>query len=163
MSEDTRLAEDIKRFFGTPSYHGNEPDRTFLAEKVFRDKFALNMLNSLVHPAVMRDFDLWSRLLGNHMAGYVILESAIIFDAGLAGQLDAVVTVSAPEELRIERVITRDNTCRTKVEARISSQMSDAERELLAGYVIRNDERTMVWPQVLGLDSIFRNYKRTAG
>lgn len=160
MSEDAALIKGIKSFFGAASYDGNEPDRSFLAEKVFRNKFSLDMLNSMVHPAVMRDFDVWARLLGNHMAGYVIMESAIIFDAGIAEQLDAVVTVSAPEELRIERVIARDNTCRTKVEARMSSQMGDAGRESLADYVIRNDEQILVWPQVIELDRILRTYWR---
>lgn len=159
MSEDRELIDGIKRFFGESSYNGDEPDRAFLAEKVFRDKFALDTLNSLVHPAVMRDFHDWAALAENRRAGYVILESAIIFDAGLAGQLDAVITVSAPEELRIGRVIARDNTCRTKVEARMASQMSDTERESLADHVIRNDEQTLVWPQVLELDRIFRSYR----
>lgn len=160
MSEDASLIAGIKKMFGADSYKDNIPDRSFLAEKVFGDRFSLDILNSLVHPAVMRDFHSWAVSPGNHMAGYVILESAIIFDAGLSGELDAVVTISAPEELRIERVVARDNTCRTNVRARMASQMSDDERESLADHIIRNDEKTLVWEQVLELDRIFRNYGR---
>lgn len=154
MERDAGLAEQIKGVFGKEAYDGDKPDRAFLAAKVFADKTALAMLNSLVHPAVMRDFNAWA---AQQDSPYVILESAIILDAGLSGHLDGVVTVSAPEELRIERTMARDNACRTKVEARIANQMTDREREKLADHVIRNDERESVWAQVLELDRVFRN------
>lgn len=155
MAHDGVLIERIKEAFGPEAYAGGEPDRAFLASRVFGDKAALAKLNSLVHPAVMCDFDDWTARQSG--SPYVILESAIIFEAGLKDRLDSVVVVSAPAELRLKRVEVRDNTCRTKVEARMANQMGDEERELLADYVIRNDERELVWEQVLALDATLRS------
>lgn len=153
MEGDVSLAEQIAGVFGPEAYPEGKPDRAFLAAKVFGDKAALATLNSLVHPAVIRDFIRWAE---EQEHPYVVMESAIIFEAGLAGHLDYTVTVSAPQEQRIERAMARDNACRMKVEARIANQMDDGRREELADYVIRNEEQDVLWPQVVELDAVFR-------
>lgn len=153
MNSDPALVYAIKQAFGGNAYLGGRLDRSYLAGKVFSDSSALKKLDSIVHPAVMRDFDTWA---SRQETPYVILESAIIFEAGLRGRLDRVVTVSAPEELRVERVMARDGSDREQIRARMANQMTDPEREGQADYVIRNDEKSLVWEQVLELDAVFR-------
>ena len=156
MTSDAVLVGEIKDTFGENSYSQGVLNREYLAARVFSDKKNLTRLNSLVHPAVMRDFHRWSESESGSSPGYVILESAIIIEAGLKGDLDFVITVSAPEDIRIARTMERDKSCRTKVEARILNQISDAEREKHADFVIYNDDMQMVWTQVLELDRRFR-------
>lgn len=155
MVTDKHLVGAIKAAFGREAYAGGQPDRAYLASKVFNDKDALARLNGLVHPAVIRDFNEWA---ASCPAGtpYIVMESAIIFESGLEKEVDHTVTVSAPEEVRIERAAARDGAAREKVAARMANQMTDAERESRAGFVIHNDDRELVWRQVLELDSLFR-------
>ncbi len=156
MSSDAELIESIKKRFGAMAYTGTEPDRAWLAEAVFKDKGALAALNGLVHPAVMRDFGHVAAKLEKAGAPYIIMESAIIFENNLQAELDYVVTVSAPAELRIERAMKRDGAAREKIEARMGNQMTDAEREQIADFVIYNDGNSLLWEQVLHLNEIFR-------
>ncbi len=160
MATDVLLIETIKEAFGEGSYRGTEPDRVRLAAAVFNDRSALIRLNSIVHPAVMHDFRLMAAQWEDAGAAYAIMESAVIFENGLQEELDHVITVSAPAELRLERAMSRDGASREKIEARMANQMTDAERERMADFVIRNDGNTPVWEQVLNLDGVFRMENR---
>lgn len=82
-------------------------------------------------------------------------ESAVLFESGMDREVDEIVTVSAPERLRLERAVGRDRSSEEEVRARMRSQMNDAEREALAGHVIFNDEKHLLWKQVLRLDARF--------
>ena len=113
---------------------------------------ALAALNGVVHPAVRSDFRRWAGELG---AEYVVAESAVLFESGMDREVDEIVTVSAPERLRLERAVGRDRSSEEEVRARMRSQMNDAEREALAGHVIFNDEKHLLWEQVLRLDARF--------
>ncbi len=93
---------------------------------------------------------------GKRPTEYVVMESAIIFEAGLADMFDRVVTVSAPQELRIERAMMRSNISRGDVLERIANQMSDSHRELQADFTIHNDETSLVWEQVIEIDLAIR-------
>ena len=115
-------------------------------------KAPLAALNGVVHPAVRSDFRRWAGELG---AEYVVAESAVLFESGMDREVDEIVTVSAPERLRLERAVGRDRSSEEEVRARMRSQMNDAEREALAGHVIFNDEKHLLWKQVLRLDARF--------
>jgi dephospho-CoA kinase len=160
MSTDAGLIGAIREAFGAKAYRGTEPDRDYIAGVVFNDKGALARLNSIVHPAVMRDFRRTASELEAAGAPYAIMESAVILENNLQEELDYVVTVSAPAELRIERAMARDGASREKIEARMANQMTDTERERLADFAIYNDGNTSVWEQVLHLDGFFRTGKR---
>lgn len=158
MTYDEDLAEQIKKSFGRDIYTTQgEIDRQALASRVFADKASLERLNSLVHPAVMRDFESWSDGYqamydsGNYGSKYVLMESAIIFDHNLNRFLDKVITVSAPPEVRIRRAVQRGMD-RDTVEGRIANQLSDCNREVLADFRIVNDDRQLVWPQIVRID-----------
>ena len=105
MQEDGALRRQLAGRFGEGTFRDGVLDRAYLAGIVFADPQALADLNALVHPVVMRDFDAWA---ARQEGSYVILESAILFEAGLEGSVDRTVAVLAPRELRIERTCRRD-------------------------------------------------------
>lgn len=132
-SEELRCA--LVAVFGPECYTDNGLNRAWLAERVFSDKEALSRLNSIVHPAVMRDFAAWAE----HEEGdYVVMESAILLEAGLESHVDAVVAVMAPKSLRLERAMRRDGATREQIEERMRNQMSDDERAERSKYAIVN-------------------------
>ena len=135
MTTSATLREAIVARFGAECYTSEGLNRGYLAERVFGDAAELAALNSLVHPAVMNDFEAWAE---SQQGCYVVLESAILFEAGLEQRVDVAVAVLSPEELRIERAMARDGATREQVVARIGRQLSDDERADRAKYAIVN-------------------------
>lgn len=135
MAHDGALRERIAARFGADAYVDGELNRRYLSERVFSNGEELAALNAIVHPAVMDDFDRWAE---EQESPYVVIESAILFEAGLEGRVDCVVSVLAPRELRIERAMARDGVVREDVERRIANQMSDDERTNRSKYAIVN-------------------------
>ena len=121
--------------FGEEVYTVEGINRSYLAERVFGNAEELAALNAIVHPAVMADFDEWAE---SQEGEYVVLESAILFEAGLQDRVDVVVSVLAPEALRVERAMARDGASRESIEARVRSQMSDDERIDRSKYAVVN-------------------------
>ena len=105
MQQDDALRVRLTGRFGAGTFREGQLDRGYLAGVVFSDPQALADLNALVHPVVMADFDAWA---ARQEGPYVILESAILFEAGLETCVDKTVAVLAPRELRIERTCRRD-------------------------------------------------------
>jgi dephospho-CoA kinase len=138
MSEDVMLRAELIEAFGDAVYGASGLDRAYLAKSVFGNDEALRKLNAIVHPAVMRDFAGWAEV---QEGDYVVLESAILFEAGLADRVDSVVAVMAPESLRLERAMARDGASRDEILRRIRSQMSDDERMERAKYAVVNIDR----------------------
>jgi dephospho-CoA kinase len=135
MAHDGSLREKLIARFGKDTYVDGELNRRYLSERVFSNSEELAALNAIVHPAVMDDFDVWAE---KQESPYVVIESAILFEAGLDGMVDCVVSVLAPRELRIERAMARDGVAREDVERRIANQMSDDERTNRSKYAIVN-------------------------
>lgn len=135
MTSSATLREAIVARFGAECYTSEGLNRGYLAKRVFGDAAELAALNSLVHPAVMADFEAWAE---SQQGRYVVLESAILFEAGLEQRVDVAVAVLSPEELRIERAMARDGATREQVVARIGCQLSDDERADRAKYAIVN-------------------------
>lgn len=134
-SED--IIENIKTSFGEALFENNILNRAKLAEIVFNDKDKLAELNAIVHPAVKKDFEVW--LLQHKSYQYVIYEAAILFESGRYKECDLIITVTAPEEVRIERVLKRDNTTREQVLSRMKMQWNDENRISRSNFVINND------------------------
>jgi dephospho-CoA kinase len=156
MTEDSTLKNAIQAYFGQEAYTPEGTlNREYLAQRVFGNENARQTLNDLVHPAVGRDFSTWV-LLHPH-APYLIKEAALMFESGAHLGLDKVVMVTAPQSVRVQRVLARD-THRTaqQIEAIINSQMPEEEKLQLADEIIVNDETQLVIPQVLQLDTSFR-------
>lgn len=156
MNDSPKLKAKIIGLFGPCAYKDDALDRSFIAARVFSDKAQLHTLNSVVHPAVIGDFNKWASAREAEGCAYVIHESAILFESGLGELVDYTVTVASPVELRVMRAVGRDRSDPDSVRARIANQMDDAKRESLADYVIYNGERDLLVLQVLKLDKIFR-------
>ena len=135
MSTSEALRSKLIENFGAETFNADGLNRQYLAAKVFNDAEQLRLLNSLVHPAVIADFEVWAE---SQEGQYVVFESAILFEAGLEDRVDVVVAVMAPETVRVERVMARDGHTREQVVARIKNQMSDDERSDRAKYSIVN-------------------------
>lgn len=150
MTTDGILVSQIKKEFGVLSFRADgSVNREHLAEHVFSDPDKLNVLNSLVHPRVREDFKQWANA---QRSAYVLKEAALLFETGSNTVLDKVIVVSAPEEMRINRVLQRDKH-RTEQQVRdiMDNQWKEEEKLSRADYILVNDERTPLIPQVLEL------------
>jgi dephospho-CoA kinase len=152
--------EEIKRglidmFDPSIYFESGKLDRKKLASFVFSDKSLLNKVNQLVHPVVHDHYEHW--LTVNSRAPYIIYEAAILFESGFYKDMDEVILVTAPEETRIARVVSRDKLTSGEVKNRMRNQWPEDEKRKLADYIIENDNSNLVIPQVVELDKIFRN------
>lgn len=154
MAEDATLREAIRERFGAASYtEEGVLNRPYLAEQVFSDAAERAALNGLVHPAVIADFELWA---AEQSGDYVILESAILYEAGLDRHLDRVVAVLAPERLRVERAMLRDGVTEEQVRSRMAAQMSDDALAARADVTVVNLFEEDLEPTVQELDRRFK-------
>ena len=157
MTTDGILVSQIKKEFGDLAYHRDgRLNREWLAPHVFADEEKLQRLNSLVHPRVAADYGKW---LGAHSdEPYVLKEAALLFESGSYRLLDKIVVVSAPEEVRKQRVLKRDPH-RTVEQFRgiVEKQLPEAEKLQRADYLIVNDDEKSVIPQVLTLHELFKD------
>ena len=152
MTEDGALRAGITARFGAESYVDGALNRRYLASRVFSDAQALADLNALVHPAVRSDFASWAE----RQAGpYVILESAILFEAGLEGAVDRTVAVLAPLELRLSRTCCRDGCDEEAVRRRMAAQLDDDTLRDRADYAVVNIFESDLEPAVAELDRRF--------
>lgn len=160
MTEDRTLRDAVAARFGAEVYAGGVLDRARLAARVFSDAQALADLNALVHPAVMRDFDAWAAV---QEGDYVVLESAILFDAGLEREVDRTVAVLAPLELRVQRAARRDGCGEEPIRRRIAAQLDDDTLAQRADHVVVNILEEELEPAVAELDRIFRREAKCNG
>jgi dephospho-CoA kinase len=146
---DMELRSQLVALLGDDIVENGMIRRDIMAGKIFGNKELLSQVEMLVHPAVMRDFNRWKQQMEESAPGFVIMESAILLEKPIVmEQVDKVLTVSAPLEVRIERVMARDNVDRSRVEARMAAQWSDELRESLADFIIFADGKRALLPQV---------------
>lgn len=148
MNQEPELKKKIIASFGSDAYTNGELNRSYLGSVVFRDREKLNLLNSIVHPVTIRESENW---MNSQKTPYAIKEAALIFEAGLEKHLDYVIGVTAPESLRIQRVVERDHVPREKVLERMRNQMDEKEKISRCDFVIQNDVNTALLPQVLAI------------
>ena len=142
------VKKKIKYLFGDSIFDkkGNI-DNKILASIVFNNPTSLGELNSMIHPLVKSDFNSW--LKNYKKEKYILHEAAIMFESGFYKDFDAIITVSAPKDLRIKRVKQRDNIIEQEILNRMKFQLSDEEKIIKADFVIYNDEQQLLIPQVL--------------
>jgi dephospho-CoA kinase len=148
MNEDEGLKKKIVASFGKESYESGKLNRAYLASVVFNDSYKLDLLNSIVHPATIKDAEQWMQ---NKNTPYTLKEAALLFESGAAENLDYVIGVTAPQPLRIKRVMERDALTREEVLKRINRQIEEDIKMKLCDFVIVNDEQQLVIPQVIQL------------
>jgi len=157
MTTDGILIDQIKKEFGSLSYDEQGGlNREHLSAVVFNQPAMLTKLNAFVHPRVEVDYSQW---VTDHIKyKYVLKEAALLFEAGSYRKLDQIILVTAPQEIRIGRVLTRDkHRTREDIEKIIKNQLPESEKEMKADFVIRNDESELIVPQVLKLHERFNS------
>jgi len=157
LASDNELKNRIIEIFGEASFKGDEPDRKYLAAIVFNDKNKLELLNAMVHPVTIKDAEAWMR---KQTTPYVIKEAAILFESGASENLDYVIGVSAPQHIRVKRVMDRDNLSIDEVMKRITRQIDEDMKMKLCDFVITNNDLQLVIPQVLALHEKFSKGKK---
>lgn len=147
MQNDPKLVAALKAAFGEKTYTSQGIlDRAYLAELVFNNQEQLNILNSIVHPAVREDGIQWDEQ--HQDTPYTLREAALLYESGIYQLLDQIITVTAPEALRIQRVMERDGLGAEQVKARIDKQWPEEKKVALADFVIHNDGQHSLIRQV---------------
>lgn len=136
MNSSKEIKEKLSNEFSVAVYKNNQLDRNFLANIVFNNKEKLAILNSIVHPIVLKHFQKFVQK--NKDKAYILYENAILFENENDKMCDKIITVTAPENLRIERVILRDKVKREAVINRINNQWADTKKVIQSHYIINN-------------------------
>ena len=148
MENDAALIQGIRNLLGDDVYVAGKLDRAKVSAIIFQSPEKLQELNALVHPATISYAKEWFE---KQQAPYVIMEAAIFFESGSYTDMDVMIGVHAPLELRIQRAMKRNNLSREKVLSIIAQQMDEDEKMKRCDHVIVNDDVTAVLPQVLKL------------
>lgn len=156
MNSNNKIREDLVALLGENIYSGQGYlDTKRIAEIIFNDKEIIQKVNQIIHPAVRNSFIKWWQ---QQNTDYIIQEAAILFESGAYQLMDFNILITAPEELRIERVIKRDCTSRQQVIARMANQWNDEKKIKLANFIIYNDESNFLITQVLEIHKKLLEY-----
>jgi len=157
---DNYLKESLKNLIGSNLFSDGKMNREVLANQIFNDEKKLKEVNALIHPVVKRDFELW--VLTHTSYSMVVQETAILFEAGLEKRFDKILCVTAPEDLRIERVCKRSGLTPEEVRERMEHQIKDNERIIKSDFVILNDGLHAIIPQVRGIVQVLSQETKTS-
>ena len=147
MNSDTTIINKLKMIFGYDIYDSNNLlNKKKLAGLIFNNKDKLNTVNSIVHPVVKNHFKKW---VNKQNAPYVIKETAILFESGINKDVDKIITVTAPIQLRINRLMKRDTISKEEIMKRINNQFDDEYKINKSDFVIKNDEKELIIRQIL--------------
>ena len=135
IANNAQVKKRIIATFGEKAYQNGEYNRAYIAQIVFSNPEKLAILNDIVHPALAKYFKQWAK---KQTSPYVLKEAAILFESGSYKDCDYIITVTAPEEVRIARVMARDHCTEAQVRARMAQQWSDTQRIAISNAVIEN-------------------------
>ncbi len=148
MKNDPELVKGITKLIGKKAYKkSGKLNRKYIAKIIFNDKEKLEKMNALVHPAVWMDGEKWNQ--ENEQEVYTLKEAALLFESGGYQLMDKMITVYAPQDIRLERVMQRDDANLEEVKARMDKQMAEEKKIELADYVIHNYGNHSLIQQVL--------------
>ena len=153
IANNAQVKERIIAAFGEEAYQNGEYNRAYIAQIVFNNSEKLAILNGIVHPALAEYFKQWAK---EQTSPYVLKEAAILFESGSYKDCDYIITVTAPEEVRIARVMARDHCTEAQVRARMAQQWSDAQRIALSDAVIENIDLESAKEQVKRINDELR-------
>ena len=148
VSEDSTIKKKLISFFGNNIYKNGVLDRKFLSEKIFNDKSSLQNINSIIHPAVKKDFNSW--VINNSNEKILFKESALLLESGAYKELDKIILIVSDKNLRVSRVLNRDQKrSKKEIESIIDKQIKEAEAIKYADIVIDNNHKKMLLPSVI--------------
>lgn len=153
MATHEALKKQLIQSFGTGVFNSQgQLDTRYLANLVFTQPDQLAQLNQLVHPVVASNFKSWCQ---KQVAPYVVKEAALLFESGSYKQCDFTILVEAPMNLKMARLMKRDGSTKDQILARMQHQLPDATKATLADFLLTNDEKSLLIPQVLALHQQF--------
>ena len=156
MNSNQEIIDHLIQLYGKEIYTDNDGlNRKKLAEIIFNNDIERERVNKIVHPWVRTEFEKWSQI---QKALYVIHEAAILFESGFYKMMDFTILVTAPEEIRIKRVMKRDEVDTKIVKERIAKQWPDSEKRKLASFELQNDNSGLIIPQIIEIDKNLRLY-----
>jgi dephospho-CoA kinase len=145
ITSNPQVRIDLIELFGIQIFKDHQLDRKLLANLLFSDSTLIEKMNAIVHPKVREEFENWALSQDSQL---VFNEAAILFETGSYKNFDATILVTAPLEIRLNRVINRDNSIRADVQKRIDNQWSDEQKVMLSTYLIQNDDIHSVLDQI---------------
>ncbi|NMH89436.1 dephospho-CoA kinase [Flavivirga algicola] len=148
MCKSKIIKRKLIQLFGENAYVNDILNKQFIADIIFNDKTFLQKMNAIIHPRVARHFEKW---LLKQNAPYIIKEVAILFENGGHSACNYIITVTAPKDLRIKRLLMRDNTTENKILAIMKNQWTDEEKIKHSHYVINNIDMEVVKNQVVDI------------
>ncbi|MFM2392802.1 MAG: hypothetical protein RLZZ546_784 [Bacteroidota bacterium] len=147
MSSDREVKQAVKQLLGADAYYRNgRLNRKYISAKVFGNKKLLGKLNGIIHPAVAKEGEMW---FDSQKTKYAIKEAALLVESGSYKTLDYLIVVTAPKDIRVQRVMARDGIEKAQVLARIKNQMQDEEKIKFGNFIIVNDGKKSLIKQVL--------------
>ena len=158
MNENAQIRHKLLSLFGKDVYQSNgELNRSWLSKEVFSNPQKLTQLNSIVHPVVIKHGEDWAR---SQTSIYSVKEAALLFESGSYKSLDFNILVTSPIDIRISRVMERDDVSKEEVLRRIASQMPEEEKAKIADYTIINDNNHSLIEQIMALHNLFLIYEK---
>jgi dephospho-CoA kinase len=155
LMQSPEVVAEIQTFFGKVIFENGVLNRQQLAAIVFSNSEKLSQLNAIIHPAVKKHFEIW---LGQYLSEpFVVYEAAILFESGSYQNCDYIITITAPLEDRISRVMQRDNSSRDQVMERINAQWTDDQRAAKSNYVIDNTSAQLAQLEIDKILKILKN------
>jgi len=148
MNTDNIIKAELSKAFGKNIYDSSgKINKHKLTSIIFNDSNKVKLINSIVHPLVIKNYNNW--LLYNKYQKYTVLESAILFESGYNNLMDFIITVYAPENLKIDRTMFRDNCDKSVVIKKMENQLNDDFKAQKSNFIIYNDNKQLVIPQIL--------------
>lgn len=155
MQFDPEIKNELVKIFGPDIYINGEINSTFLAGAIFSDDTLRSKINALIHPAVRRNFDQWAK---KQTSLLVFNEAAILCETGAYAEFDACILVSAPDEIKIKRIMERNSCSRADAEARMAAQWNDAEKIKCCDFeIINSGDRPLLLQVEQIMDSLLKN------
>lgn len=148
INNDKLIRQKIIKLLGEAAYNDQGYNREYVAANVFNNPEKLQMLNAIVHPAVGLDAAKW---FANQYAPYALQEAALLVENGSYKLLDYLISVTAPEEIRVQRVMARDGVSWEQVQQRMKNQLPQAEKDKVADFIIDNSGNSSLVKQVINV------------
>ena len=145
MIQNKELIQQIKNIIGEHAYLDNELNKPIIRNFLFQNEVNKEKLNSLIHPFVYQEFEKWASSIQKEI---VFNESALLFETDSYKRFNKTILVTAPEEIRIERLIKRDSLSIEEIKKRFNAQLNDSIKSKKADYIIENDDKKLIIPQI---------------
>lgn len=146
IMDDPEIIKKVRGIFDENVIENEKLNRKKIAELVFSSPNLLKKLNEIIHPAVRENFDNW--LKNNEKSNFIVKEAAILFESGSYKDCDKIILITAPQDIRIERVMNRDKVSREQVLDRMKNQWDDAKKAEFSDYIIDNTDLSVSLKEV---------------